>query len=501
MAVLLVLHALAWLTLLALWLPTPPVDNVEQLVWMRGLEWGYYKHPPWPTWVAIAVGHLTGPSPAVLAALGASCVMGSLLISWHLWRHWLGQGRAWIAVLAALCLTYSTQRLDYYNHNVVMMPLIAGVIVLLWRTTIRPSRIAWMAIGLLLGLGMLTKYQMAVVALCVSLWWLRLCGWRDPVQRSGFVGAVVIAAVVFAPHVLWLLHSEAGPLRYARESSLDANIAWTARPAHVLLWMLDWMLNRLLPAWLLLGAAVALAWRRRVSAISQSTVSHMVSAQVREYVWLWGFGPMILMALLGVLTGIHLQMKWSTAFVVWTVPAAILILPQRWQPGDLGASRGIWLSFGLIQLLLAVLLVRDALHKAPSEHRSGEWRTRNFAAAAAQVDQVARERLGGAVEVIHGPYGVAGALAEHLPGRPLVLIDGDLGKSPWLSPEHLASARTISVWPTCQLPEDAVALMAGWGWWPRSVPPVLQPSSSPDEVVMRRAAIRTGGTENTICRP
>ncbi|MBC7716569.1 MAG: glycosyl transferase, partial [Pseudorhodobacter sp.] len=30
---------------------SPPVDNIEQLTWVRSLQWGYYKHPPLPTWL------------------------------------------------------------------------------------------------------------------------------------------------------------------------------------------------------------------------------------------------------------------------------------------------------------------------------------------------------------------------------------------------------------------------------------------------------------------
>ena len=39
----------AWVAV-AVWLyRTPPIDNVEQLVWREAVEWGYYKHPPLPT--------------------------------------------------------------------------------------------------------------------------------------------------------------------------------------------------------------------------------------------------------------------------------------------------------------------------------------------------------------------------------------------------------------------------------------------------------------------
>ena len=43
--------ALAWLWLSNRIVLAPPTDNIEQLIWVRSLEWGYYKHPPLPTWM------------------------------------------------------------------------------------------------------------------------------------------------------------------------------------------------------------------------------------------------------------------------------------------------------------------------------------------------------------------------------------------------------------------------------------------------------------------
>ena len=47
----LTLFAAVWLSVLAFTSLSPPADNIEQLTWVRSLEWGYYKHPPLPTWL------------------------------------------------------------------------------------------------------------------------------------------------------------------------------------------------------------------------------------------------------------------------------------------------------------------------------------------------------------------------------------------------------------------------------------------------------------------
>ncbi|NMM79153.1 hypothetical protein B2J89_21170, partial [Acidovorax sp. SRB_24] len=47
----LLLFAGVWLWHLSSVALSPPADNIEQLTWMRSLQWGYYKHPPLPTWM------------------------------------------------------------------------------------------------------------------------------------------------------------------------------------------------------------------------------------------------------------------------------------------------------------------------------------------------------------------------------------------------------------------------------------------------------------------
>ena len=45
------IFAAVWLLHLAATSLSAPVDNIEQLTWVRSLQWGYYKHPPLPTWL------------------------------------------------------------------------------------------------------------------------------------------------------------------------------------------------------------------------------------------------------------------------------------------------------------------------------------------------------------------------------------------------------------------------------------------------------------------
>ena len=74
------LFVLVWLLHLNSTSLVPPVDDLEQLTWVRSLEWGYYKHPPLPTWLLWLPVRAFGWSAWAVYVVGASASVGSLLL-------------------------------------------------------------------------------------------------------------------------------------------------------------------------------------------------------------------------------------------------------------------------------------------------------------------------------------------------------------------------------------------------------------------------------------
>jgi len=60
---LLVALVLAWAWPMVALDVTPPWDNVEELFWSGSLQWGYYKHPPLPSWLLSLPLALFGRQP------------------------------------------------------------------------------------------------------------------------------------------------------------------------------------------------------------------------------------------------------------------------------------------------------------------------------------------------------------------------------------------------------------------------------------------------------
>ncbi len=459
----LVVFGVTWLVLLGVLSRTPPQDVIEQLVWARSPQWGYYKHPPLPTWLLIAAGTVLPQGVELARALGALCLLGSNLIWWMVLRRMFAPRVAAILLLASLCITFYSVRLDYFNHNAVMMVWMSISAALAWQLVERPSWLVWLGLGICMGLGMLSKYQMVLAGLALALWWCRLSGWRHPVHLWGAVAAALVALLLLAPNLAWLRAHDWASLHYA-EGSLGMGLSLERRALGVTHWLLDLVGLRMLPAWLVLAAALMAGARARQDQGAGVTAPQQALALRRDFWLIWGLVPVLAMSVIGLVAGSELQKHWGTAFACWLLPVVVVLVPGAARLLDRrSAWRAACLVFVAVQLVGALQLWATSPWGVPARQKP-QWRDLPSAEMARTLDAGARPLLGGPIQVLSGDYRMAGALALHLPGEPKVMIFGYPPASPWVSTEDLAQGRTVEIFPTLSLPEGAQWLGQGWAW-------------------------------------
>ena len=155
------------------------------------------------------------------------------------------------------------------------------------------------------------------------------------------------------------------------------------------------------------------------------------------------------MPFVGVVFGAELQLQWGTPFLLFLVPAVMELLPLRvWRRAD---PRVALTTFVFIQMLLLVLSQLTS-PRGPVALRDHHWRTFDSALLAEIVAGPARVALGGPIRIVIGAGDEAGALALQLPEHPLVLIDGRLDRSPWVSKNLLRRCGAVQLGTELALP-------------------------------------------------
>ncbi len=421
---------------------TAPKDNLEQLTWVHSLEWGYYKHPPLPTWMFSVPVNLFGLSARTSYVTGALFTLVGLFVFWKLMQTLRGSRHATLALLAALCITYYNERLHFFNHEVVLMPFFVASALLAWRAVGSRQLHWWAALGCCLGLGALAKYQMILAAVAVFLFWIACGAWRERVHVIGLALAAAISLAIISPHLYWLFLNDFGPIRYATESSLGASLGGGARLLNTLHWLADQLFNRALLAWVLLGLVMAL--HRKTAPAPQDASPSAGAPDARDahdasraLILCFGLTPIALTCAIGIFAGSSLQLHWGTPFLLLAVPVAMELARSKLHPSRIPVRTALK-CFVALQL---VLLLVAQMTSARSELRlnSRHWRNFDSKALSQALAGPAREALGGDIRVIAGPTAEAKALALKLREKPLVLIDGRMDISPWIS-QHMVDA-------------------------------------------------------------
>jgi 4-amino-4-deoxy-L-arabinose transferase-like glycosyltransferase len=443
---------------------TAPMDNVEQLVWSHSLEWGYHKHPPLPTWLLALPARWSGYSTLAPALLGAVCTLLSTLIFWNLIQQIWGRQSAYIALLGALCITFYNGRLNYYNHNTLLMLCVSLSAHCWWKILTTGRTRWWIGLGTTAALGMLSKYQFLLVLVPSACLVWQLQPWRNRQHLQGMIWAALTALSLSAPHWVWLVQQDMAdsPIRYALKTAKPSFLPSKGdfgQLQHSGLWLADMVLNRCLPALLLLLGLKALSEPEHLP--SQAPSAPMLGTR---FLWLWGGLPPICITLLGLLAGMDLQMQWGTAYAIWLVPLFMMVLGLHKR---LICEPLSWVALALFALIQSLLLLQSyhtSVYGCCANAAPHRWRLFDSNTLARELDASAREAVGGTFKIIVGPTTAAGAVSLALPEKPKVLIDHNLKISPWIHPQELHFPGVVELWPPNTGPEDRTILPSGWGW-------------------------------------
>jgi 4-amino-4-deoxy-L-arabinose transferase-like glycosyltransferase len=436
------LCAAVWTVVPAVLLSAPHGDNVEQLNWSHAMQWGYFKHPPLPTWLLRGGIALFGPGAVLTYALAMGCVAAALLLVWLCARQLMPPRHALIALMVSTANYYLMGRGSFLNHNTVMLPFVALSAWAVLRIVQGAGWPIWLLLGLAQALGLLTKYQMGLIVIANGAALLSAGVHRQPRFGQHLAVAVTATLLPLVPHGLWLVDHRFSTFEYAGHS-LFADLGPAQRVTSCLGFVAQ-QLARLAPALVALALAplIALVWRTGTCAPPQP-VPHSGEAAMRALAVL-ALTPMAGIVLLVLIAGVAPQNHWgSTATLL--IP---LLLVSR---SRLAAHRSV----------AAVAAATVLCHLGAIAWNVIAWKTHpaahdRFAARSlAALAQVHWSRhQSGPIRLVIGPDWEAGSIALYLSGHPAVLPNADFHQAPWIDPELISRCGALVIARTGQTVEQ-----------------------------------------------
>lgn len=412
-------------------------DNVEQFNWSHGLQWGYAKHPPLPTWLLAAALTVLGPHWFVAHLLAAFCDLGTLTLTWFIARRLAGPRVANLTALIWGLPLFFNMRVPLFNHNTVLVLAVAALVCAVLEAIAQGRLGYWVAAGAALGLGLLSKYQMLIplAGIGYALW--RTGALRSRQHRRGVAVALTVAALITLPHLLWLIANQFAPLHYAGTHVVPmGGRSRLVRLLHFLVQQLRYMS----PALVVLAISAGLStWRYRPLRSLTEGVPRIAGD---SRIWIDGLVtvPLLLVLVTGVTVGLRLQNHWGVQTLQFAcIPLAIALSrwPIAWRP------RAVYTVIALAHLALASTALIQLTHNDLNDWEGDSDRTypaRRLAEAAIKDWTAVTDCP---LSYVSGPGFEAGVISLYNGGNAKVLENRLIRRSPWINAQDMQDRGSI----------------------------------------------------------
>jgi 4-amino-4-deoxy-L-arabinose transferase-like glycosyltransferase len=435
----LILRTASWTGLACVSQANAPLDLIEWLGWGHEWRWGYPKHPPLPAWIAEVFARLSPGQVWGVYLASYLCVAVCLWAVWRLGRELLPPR---LALAAAVCmegLIFFNYDASEFSNNVVLNACWA-LTVLCFHRALRTDRWTWwVALGLAVGLGLLSKYTLAVLLVPLTLVLLAEGSAGHLVRRPGPYLAALTALGVLAPHLVWMVQSEFITVRYGLERAAAPG-SWVAHVNNPVLFALS-QLGRLLPVFFVVLPLTGWRWQPRPVGPDQR--------RDRDFLLVMVLGPVALLLLGSLLTGNQLREIWGSP--LWTFTGLLLLVALRTDAAAPALARVRW-HLGLVMLLfVGVTLGKNWLepmlsHKPGRIHFPGKR-------LAEKVTRAWQRQCARPFPIVGGEPWLAGNIGCYATHRPSVYASGEMAfwfmnarTAPWIRDDELQTRGGVLVW-------------------------------------------------------
>ena len=296
--------------LLALRLATlaaPDLFPEEAYYWLyaRHLDFGYLDHPPMVAWLIGLGTTVFGHGEFGVRIFALICHLVTCFFVFRLTALWFDRRAAWTAMAMLQVLPFFFMTGFMITPDAPLTACWAGALYFLARVFFQEDARAWLGVGVCLGLGMLSKYTIALIGPATLLFMA-----LDPQSRRWFrhyapYAAVLLSAVFFAPVLIWNAQHDWASFVYQGADRIAAPRRFSTHE------LLGSILALLTPVALLLAIRV-IAERRSLDASCSN------ASRVRLYCQVFILVPLTVFVIFSITHRVKLN---------WTGPLWLAVIP------------------------------------------------------------------------------------------------------------------------------------------------------------------------------
>ena len=419
-------QAALWWLIPTLFYAAPPEALAEVLAVGHEFRLGSAFGPPLAYWVAEVVYRVAGLAGVYLAA--QICVVAAYWAVFTLGRAIVGDRQAALAMLLMIGVFAFAMPTADFGPGVLAMPLWALALLHYWRAVGEARRLYWLALGLDLGLLLLTPYAGFVLLALLSAFTLATRRGRAQLLAvEPWIGGVIVVLVVF-PHLIWF--DQAGGAVLAPFAAMEFNLSgWIA------------LVVTLVAGHTGLLVLLAIGVGQPASGSAPEIIRAPIDPVARGFIVTFALAPVLASAALMLsASGPHAYV--AAPLVLLSALAAVTLAPDRIRIVHQRLAVVAWTAL----LLLPPLTVAGGIALLPWLYPAefkvaqpakdiGQFFAANF-----------QRRAGRPLTVVAGDTRLAALIALAAPSRPSLLLDATPELTPWVTPQQVATRGALVVW-------------------------------------------------------
>ena len=208
----LIIHFLVW-SMIGLIRVVLPTDSLEGIWWGSFLNAGNPKHPPLAGWITYLT-YTVFKSNVSIYVLSQTFILGGFIYVYKLAKNFLTKNQAMLSVvLLEGCWIYCYVTGYYgFNPDVVLLFTLPAITYYFYQCMFSNKFSNWLMLGILTGISFLDKFQSGLLIVAMAVWALLFR--RKTFKNKYFYMAVIIAFILFSPHLFWLIKHDFMPFLY-----------------------------------------------------------------------------------------------------------------------------------------------------------------------------------------------------------------------------------------------------------------------------------------------
>jgi 4-amino-4-deoxy-L-arabinose transferase-like glycosyltransferase len=182
-------------------------DEAYYWDWSRIPAFGYFDHPPMVAWFIAASSHILGNSLTAIKAAAVIPVFIASLFGYFLAKQYVTRRSSlllYIVTTNAVVLFCIGSLL--ITPDIPMMVFWSAALYCVYIWLFRGAQWAWFPLGILIGLGLLSKYIFVLFPASLILFLLLSPPHRSKLRSWQLYAAGLCALLVFLPNIVWNAH-------------------------------------------------------------------------------------------------------------------------------------------------------------------------------------------------------------------------------------------------------------------------------------------------------